>query len=66
MTVPDTGSTLVFLTPGARLATGEASSLYAFLQLPVYEDMCGKNLAPRCGDPLGVPHVFGLFRFAHL
>jgi hypothetical protein len=58
MWVPDTGNTFVFATPGVRLATGKASSLYAFVQLPVYEKVTGNNLAPRYGLQLGVNHSF--------
>jgi hypothetical protein len=56
--VPDTGSTMVFVTPGVRLATGKASSLYTFVQLPVFEEVRGYNLAPRYGLQLGVTHAF--------
>jgi len=58
MAVPDTGSTLVFVTPGVRLATGKASSLYTFVQLPVFEEVRGDNLAPRYGLQIGVSHSF--------
>jgi hypothetical protein len=56
--VPSTGSRLVFLTPGARLATGPESSLYAHVQVPVFSDVNEVGLVPRYALQLGVTHSF--------
>lgn len=50
--VPSTGGTWVYLTPGA------ATSLYAYLQLPVYQYVNDGNLVPRYGLMLGVSRNF--------
>lgn len=56
--VPNTGGTWVYLTPGATLDVGAATSLYAHLQLPVYQYVNDGNLVPRYGLMLGVSHNF--------
>lgn len=56
--VPNTGSTTVFVTPGVRLATGQETSVYSHLQLPVREHVNESNLAPRYALELGMTHAF--------
>jgi len=56
--VPSTGSTTVNLTPGLRVKGGKDASIYAFVQVPVYEKVNETNLAPRYGLLLGVSKVF--------
>lgn len=56
--VPSTGSTLVNLTPGLRLDTQSGTSIYGFLQVPLYEEVNEANLAPRAGILIGISHVY--------
>lgn len=56
--VPSTGSLLVNLTPGLRLAMGEAAVLYGYLQVPVYQRVNEAQLAPRTGLVLGVSRAW--------
>lgn len=56
--VPSTGSMLVNLTPGLRLETKTGTSIYGFVQVPVYQKVNEVNLAPRAGIMIGVSHAF--------
>jgi hypothetical protein len=56
--VPSTGSTLVNLTPGLRLETRTGTSIYGFVQVPVYQKVNEVNLAPGSGIMIGVSHPF--------
>ena len=56
--VPSTGSLLVNLTPGLRLAMGEAATLYGYLQVPVHQRVNEQQLAPRTGLVLGVSRAW--------
>ena len=51
--VPSTGSQLWNLTPGLRYRRDNWGSLYAFLQIPVHQDVNEAQLAPRYGVVLG-------------
>jgi hypothetical protein len=51
---PDnSGSTTVDLSPGITVATGPASTLYAYLQVPVYQNVRGVQLVPRSALAIG-------------
>lgn len=52
--VPSTGGTWIYFTPGVRVATSEQTSLYAHVQLPVYQRVNESNLVPRYGLVLGL------------
>ncbi len=56
--VPSTGSTIVHLTPGIRFEAKTGTSIYAFVQVPVYEQVNEQNLAPSAGLVLGLAHVY--------
>jgi hypothetical protein len=56
--VPSTGSTLVNLTPGLRFEGKTGTSIYGFVQVPVYQKVNEVNLAPGSGIMLGVSHAF--------
>lgn len=56
--VPSTGSRLVNLTPGLKFETNSGTSIYGFVQIPVYEKVNEVNLAPRAGLLMGISHVF--------
>jgi hypothetical protein len=55
-TVPSTGGTWIYFTPGVRVATSERTSLYAHVQLPVYQRVNESNIVPRYGLMMGVSH----------
>ena len=51
---PDlSGSTTLDLSPGVTLAVGHGATLYAYLQLPVHQDVNGLQLVPRRALALG-------------
>ncbi|MEQ1807421.1 MAG: hypothetical protein ABL900_18730, partial [Burkholderiaceae bacterium] len=51
---PDnSGFTTLALSPGVTFATGSASTVYAYLQLPVYQKVNGIQLVPRNALALG-------------
>lgn len=56
--VTSTGATFVNLTPGLRIRMSASSSLYAFAQLPVYQNVNDPQLAPRTGLLMGVSTTF--------
>lgn len=49
----NSGFTTLALSPGATSATGAASTVYAYLQLPVYQKVNGIQLVPRNALALG-------------
>lgn len=44
---PFTGGSAVYVSPGVRVTTGAHAALYALVQLPVYQDVNGIQLASR-------------------
>ena len=58
MDVPSTGGTWIYLTPGIALQTGESSSVYMHVQLPVYQYVNDSNLVPRYALMIGASHSF--------
>ena len=55
---PATGGTLVYLAPGASFRVGGGTSVYGFIQLPVYQNVNSLQLSPRYTLTLGVKHSF--------
>lgn len=53
-----TGGTLVYLAPGASLRVGGGTSVYGFVQLPVYQDVNSLQLSARYTLTLGIRHAF--------
>ncbi len=53
-----TGGTLVYLSPGATVRINNQWKLYGFVQLPVYQDVNGVQLAPRWTASAGVNFSF--------
>ena len=51
---PATGGTLAYLAPGATLRIGSGTSVYGFVQLPVYQKVNSLQLAPKYTVTLGV------------
>lgn len=55
--VYDTGGTLLYVSPGIDVPLGVHLSLYAFLQVPVYQNLNGVQLAPRYTTSFGVHYI---------
>lgn len=53
-----TGGTLVYLAPGALLRVGGGTSVYGFIQLPVYQNVNSLQLSPRYTLTLGIGQSF--------
>jgi hypothetical protein len=53
-----TGGTLVYLAPGASFRVGGGTSVYGFVQLPVYQKVNSLQLTPRYTLTLGVSKSF--------
>lgn len=52
------GSTTLAISPGASVALGHADTVYALLQLPVYQHVHAVQLVPRASVALGWTHAF--------
>jgi hypothetical protein len=55
---PNSGSTLVYLSPGATFKTSERTSVYLFGQVPVYQRVNGLQLEPKWSLSAGVHAAF--------
>lgn len=53
-----TGGTLAYLSPGVTVPLGKKVSLYSFLQVPVYQNVNGVQLAPRYTATMGARYAF--------
>ena len=53
-----TGGTLVYLSPGVTVPVAKKTSLYGFVQLPVYQGVNGVQLAPKYTASVGVRYRF--------
>jgi hypothetical protein len=53
-----TGGTLVYLSPGASAPLSAKVSVYGFVQIPVYQNLDGVQLAPTFTTSLGARYVF--------
>lgn len=53
-----TGGTLVYLSPGATVRVNKELKLYSFVQIPIYQDVNGVQLAPRWTASLGLNYAF--------
>lgn len=56
--VPISGGTLAYLAPGASMRVGNGTSLYGFVQLPIYQSVNSLQIVPRYTLSLGVRHTF--------
>jgi hypothetical protein len=52
------GGTLIYLAPGALLRVGGGTSVYGFVQLPVYQYVNSLQLSPRYNLTLGIQQSF--------
>jgi hypothetical protein len=53
-----TGGTLVYVSPGVSVPLSKQASVYGFVQLPIYQDVNGVQLAPRYTASLGARYAF--------
>ena len=53
-----TGGTLLYFSPGIDVPVSFHFSIYSFLQLPVYQNLNGVQLAPQYTTSFGVRYVF--------
>lgn len=53
-----TGGTLLYLSPGVVVPVSKQTSVYGFVQLPVYQDVNGVQLAPRYLASVGARFSF--------
>ncbi len=55
---PLDGGTLMYIAPGASVRVGGGTSVYGFLQLPIYQNVNALQLSPRYTLTAGVSHSF--------
>ncbi len=53
-----TGGTLIYLSPGVSAPLSSKMSVYAFVQVPVYQNLDGVQLAPTFATSLGARYVW--------
>ncbi|HUI44478.1 MAG TPA: TonB-dependent receptor [Nitrospirota bacterium] len=54
----NTGGTLLYISPGITASISPQVAVYGFVQVPVYQDLNGVQLAPRYTASLGVRYSF--------
>lgn len=54
----NTGGTLLYISPGISASVSRQVSAYGFVQVPVYQDVNGIQLAPRYTASIGVRYSF--------
>ena len=54
----DSGSTTLDLSPGFTIGAGSGSTFYAYLQLPLYQDVKGTQLVPDYALAVGWTHDY--------
>jgi hypothetical protein len=53
-----TGGTLLYLTPGLLVPVADKASVYAYVQLPLYQNLRGIQLVPHAIYSVGVHYAF--------
>ena len=53
-----TGGTLVYLSPGVNVPLNRQAAFYGYIQMPLYQDVNGVQLAPKYTASLGVRYAF--------
>ena len=56
--IPNSGATLVYLSPGATLTLTDQLKLYGFVQLPIYQRVTGLQLEPKYSVSVGLHYGF--------
>jgi hypothetical protein len=57
VTEEDTGGSGVYLSPGLRVATSRATSIYGLVQIPLYQNVNGIQIVPNTGFYFGVTNA---------
>lgn len=55
---PVSSGTLAYLAPGASIRIGGGTSVYGFVQLPIYQNVSSLQLVPKYTATFGVHHTF--------
>lgn len=53
-----TGGLLAYLSPGVNVAINKQMSIYSYVQVPVYQNVNGVQLAPRASASVGLRYAF--------
>lgn len=53
-----TGGTLVYLSPGVNVPLNRQAAFYGYIQVPLYQDVNGVQLAPKYTASVGVRYAF--------
>jgi hypothetical protein len=56
--VPNSGATLVYLSPGGTVTLTDNLKLYGFVQVPIYQRVTGLQLEPKYSVSMGVHYAF--------
>ena len=56
--IPNSGATLVYLSPGATWTVGDKMQIYGFVQLPIYQHVSGIQIEPRSSLSLGLHYAY--------
>ncbi len=54
----NTGGTLLYISPGITVSVSQQVAIYGFVQVPIYQDLNGVQLAPHYTASLGVRYTF--------
>lgn len=56
--VPNSGASLVYLSPGATMHLGERLQVFGFVQVPIYQRVNGLQLEPRSSVSVGLHYAY--------
>lgn len=56
--IPNSGATLVYLSPGATWSLTDGLKLYGFAQVPIYQRVTGLQLEPKVSVSVGLHYDF--------
>ena len=56
--IPNSGGEVVYASPGLFVTVAEGTSVYGFVQIPVYQRVGGLELVPDYSASLGIKHRF--------
>lgn len=56
--IPNSGATLVYLSPGATVTLNDRVQVYGFFQLPVYQRVTGVQIEPKSSLSVGLHYAY--------
>ena len=56
--VPNSGATLVYLSPGITATLTDEIKAYVFVQAPIYQRVTGYQLEPKYSVSIGLHHAY--------